>query len=69
MTNNVLGSLLGNILGSVLMSNMRGQMNWDNSGVKEEDMEEMSHMEQLMKMSMTTEMLDLMRAYNKFKVH
>ena len=74
MTNNVLGSLLGNILGSVLMTNMRGgnmgdyRDRSDDKNYDEDRKDELSKMEELLKKSMATEMFDLMRAYNTYKV-
>ena len=68
MNNNVLGSLLGNLLASVMMGNMRVNQGNNMPMPSDDSMDEMARMEELMKMSMATEMFDLMRAYNTFKV-
>ena len=67
MGNGVLNSLLGNMLGSVLMQNLRGQMTIANVGDGDAE-DEVSSMEDLVKRAMATEMFDIMRAYNVFKV-
>ena len=67
MTNSVLGSFLGNMLGNMMMMGMKNQMGWGQQ-YQGQEREEMGKMEELLKMSMATEMFDVMRAYNEFKV-
>ena len=71
MGNNVLGSMLGNLLASAMMGNMNMNNNNNNNmngGQGNAMTEEMRQMQELMQMSMATEMMDMMRAYNVFKV-
>ena len=73
MTNNVVGSLLGNMLGTVLIQGLRGQgmtaMGGDGGNMGGDmSRDELARLEEMAKMSMASEMFDLMRAYNKYKV-
>ena len=75
MNNQMVNSLLGNMLGTMLIQGLRGQgmqanmgNNMGNNQGNNMGMDELERLEELAKMSMASELFEVMRAYNQFKV-